>query len=72
MPGAGALEMSSPLAILKRAVLLSVEWPGEDGSCSRCRTVEVQQLLVGGLGGELLGVGDGLFERHDGWFGCGV
>ena len=32
------------------------------------RTVEVQQLLVGGLGGELLGVGDGLFERHDGWW----
>lgn len=26
------------------------------------RTVELQQIIVGGLGGQLLGVGDGLVE----------
>lgn len=37
--------------------------------CLLCgRTVEVQELLIGGLGGELLGVGDGGVEgRHVGW-----
>lgn len=67
--------MSSPFAILKRAVVLSVGWPGGGRMAWAQRTVEIQQLLVRGLGGELLGVGDGLFERHDGWwvvYVCGV
>lgn len=42
-----------------------VGWGGEG---QRKHTIEVQQLLVGGLGGKLLGVLDGRLKvRHDGW-----
>lgn len=75
MPGLGEASGSSPFAILKRAICselrqskrdLAFLLPRRGGAC----TVKLKQLLVLGLGGELLGVQDGGVEvRHGEWFG---
>lgn len=88
MPGLGELSMSSPLAILKRAVVCQsakitscISFPtsaserrrgldGRGGEGQGKHTIEVQQLLVGGLRSKLLGVFDGRLEvRHFRWLG---
>lgn len=37
------------------------------------RTVQLEEIVVAGLGSKLLGVDDGGVEgRHGGWFACGL
>lgn len=82
MPGLGEASMFSPLAILKRAVGgggvgQSVEKRLSSTLVFRLcvaevqegiHTIELQQLLVGGLSSKLLGVLDGGVEvGHVGW-----